>query len=83
MELGWSASTGRPDGMPPVNVMQLFDADAAADAGLPVTKLDPRSEQWQLIWRLWMKYVALGNVSVYEGARASQIWHRAVPDESE
>ena len=56
----------------------LFSADDAIAAGLPVTKVDPSGEQWQLIWRLWAKYFALGELdqqfySIYENARVSQI----------
>ena len=54
----------------------LFSADDAIAAGLPVIKADPLSEQWQLIWRLWAKYFAIGRnftFGVYENARVSQI----------
>jgi hypothetical protein len=51
----------------------LFGADDATRAGLPVTKADPRSEQWQMIWRLWAKYFALGPPRAYEGHYASKI----------
>jgi serine dehydrogenase proteinase len=52
----------------------VFSADDAEHAGLPVVKADPRGEQWQLIWRLFTKYLALGagpQFAVYEGSRAS------------
>ena len=48
----------------------LFSAQDAIDAGLPVENADPRGEQWQMIWRLWTKYYAIGT-SIYEGERAS------------
>lgn len=51
----------------------VFGSDDALDAGLPVTKAPPQELQWQMVWRLWMKYVALGEVAVYEGRVSSQI----------
>lgn len=51
----------------------VFGAEDAIAAGLPVQNLDPRSWQWQLIWRLWMKYEVLPPSSVYEGEHSSQI----------
>ncbi len=51
----------------------VFGAQVAMDAGLPVQRLDPRSRQWQLVWRLWMKYLILEPSSVYEGEHSSQI----------
>jgi hypothetical protein len=54
----------------------VFDADDAAAAGLPVEKMDPAGAQWSAVWRLWAKYAVLGNVAVYESARASQIFPR-------
>jgi hypothetical protein len=50
----------------------IFGAQDAANAGLPVEALDPGSHQWQVIWRLWAKYFALGQ-RVYEGQRASKL----------
>jgi hypothetical protein len=50
----------------------IFDAKAATDAGLPVEYADPSGEQWQTIWRLWGKYMALGAWPIYEGSKASQ-----------
>ena len=54
-------------------------ADAAA-LGLPVQHIDPHDPQWQRIWRLWTKYVSLGepayDVRVYESRNASQILYR-------
>ncbi len=49
-----------------------FSATDAESCGLPVKHADPRSEQWELIWRLWMKYFA-GNMRTYEGLVASKI----------
>lgn len=48
----------------------LFGVQDAKNAGLPVEDADPRGEQWQMIWRLWTKYYALGT-SIYEGEKAS------------
>lgn len=56
----------------PADHSAVFDAQAALEAGLPVTVLDPSSRQWQFIWRLWVKY-ALIQAPVYEGAYSSQI----------
>ncbi len=50
----------------------IFGAQEATAAGLPVLQADPRSRQWELLWRLWAKYFALGS-RVYEGERASQV----------
>lgn len=52
----------------------IIPADRAIELGLPVIKLDPTSEQWRMIWRLWARYFNMGDVSVYEGERASQIF---------
>ena len=54
----------------------LFSADDALTQGLPVIKADPSKPAWQLIWRLWARYFALGvkrNRWVYESAKASQV----------
>ena len=55
----------------------LFGMQDAKAAGLPVIEADLHSEQWQLLWRLWAKYYALGAVDgttrFYEGRRASQV----------
>lgn len=51
-----------------------ISADRASNLGLPIVKLDPASEQWRMIWRLWARYFNMGDVSVYEGERASQIF---------
>ena len=47
-----------------------FGVDAAIETGLPVEKVDPSGPQWELIWRLWMKYF-VRNERIYEGERAS------------
>ena len=49
---------------------------SGADAeryGLPVEQADPKSSRWRAVWRLWTKYLVLGQVRVYEGELASQI----------
>lgn len=53
----------------------LFGAEDAAKAGLPVTEANPQGEQWQMIWRLWAKYFALGlgPPRIYEGRSASKV----------
>jgi hypothetical protein len=51
----------------------IFGAKDAAKAGLPVIEVDPSSDQWKMIWRLWAKYYALMPVRVYEGERASKM----------
>lgn len=55
----------------------LFSVDDAIEAGLPVIKAIPSERQWQLIWRLWANYFALGHEAlyrgVYENARVSQM----------
>ena len=54
----------------------VFSADDAHAAGLPVAKANPSMERWQLIWRLWARYFALGVKSsrwIYESSRASQV----------
>ena len=55
----------------------IISADDAASFGLPVQSADPRDPQWQAIWRIWTKYVAIGpmdTISVYEGDNASQVF---------
>lgn len=49
----------------------IFSTDDAICYGLPVTKADPNSDQWQLLWRLWIKYWSSGN-RAYENAKASK-----------
>lgn len=64
-----------PLALEPADHSAVFDANDAIDAGLPVIKLDARGEQWQLIWRLYTKYLMAG-LRVYEGRFASQILSR-------
>lgn len=58
----------------------IFGYAEASEAGLPVRLADPRSTQWQIVWRLWAKYFALG-AKVYEGRRASKLlpWQELPP----
>ena len=55
----------------------LFGMVDAKIAGLPIIEADLQSEQWQMVWRLWAKYYAMGatdgSVRFYEGRRASQV----------
>lgn len=51
----------------------VFGFRDAQRAGLPVVACDPRSWQWQLLWRLYTKYRAVAATSIYEGGSASQI----------
>ena len=39
-------------------------------AGLPVEIANTAGRQWQLLWRLWVKYYVLG-MPVYEGDHTS------------
>lgn len=60
----------------------IFGAEDAIETGLPVTKADPFSEQWQMIWRLYAKYFELashGPMLIYEGDRSSQVRPLAPP----
>jgi ClpP class serine protease len=52
----------------------VFSASDALQAGLPVTQLGPEAPQWRAIWRLWTRYIMLGNVGAYESTRASQVF---------
>lgn len=62
----------------------IFGYREAKDAGLPVVEADPASEQWQMIWRLWTKYWALGPVvHAYEAERASNVYAHGFPSSSE
>lgn len=55
----------------------VIGAPEAGKAGLPVKALQPTDQQWLEIWALWTRYFAIGHpialLSVYEGARASQV----------
>jgi hypothetical protein len=57
----------------PLSHAAVFGADEAIAAGLPVTKADPASAQWQALWRLWAKYFEMGLPKVYEGRRVSHV----------
>lgn len=59
----------------------VFGATDALAAGLPIVEVDPRSDQWKIIWRLWVKYFALGLGGIYEGRSASQILPPPAVDE--
>jgi len=50
----------------------LLGANDAKSIGLPVERIDPMSDQWKLVWRLWTKYLTLRH-RIYEGTRASKI----------
>jgi len=55
----------------------VFGFADAKEAGLPVIQCDPQCDQWQRLWRLYMKYTALGVTTgrgyAYEGESASQV----------
>ncbi len=51
-----------------------ISVELARALGLPVEELDPRGEQWRMIWELWIQYFNMGSVSVYEGEQASQVF---------
>ncbi len=50
-------------------------ATTARDYGLPVEALEPSSRQWQMIWRLWMRYRMESFSAAYESDRASQLFY--------
>ena len=50
-----------------------ISAKAAKSFGLPVREAAHDEPQWRDLWRLWMKYRALGDVQVYEGENASVV----------
>lgn len=50
----------------------VVGVDEASDLGLPIVKMDPRSDQWQRAWRLYAKYFLL-NVGAYEGRTSSRL----------
>ena len=52
----------------------VISASDAQGFGLPVEEADPASPRWQAIWRLYMEYLVLSNLSVYEGETASQVF---------
>jgi Serine dehydrogenase proteinase len=49
----------------------ILGEEDAEKLGLPITFADPRSDQWQIIWRLWMKYWS-NNHRIYEGSAVSK-----------
>ena len=53
----------------------LFGLQEARDASLPVIASGTVPEQWDQIWRLWTRYVAL-NAFIHEGRRASHLVER-------
>ena len=50
-----------------------ISAKAAKSFGLPVREAAHSDPQWRDLWRLWMKYRALGDAQVYEGENASVV----------
>lgn len=53
-----------------------ISARDAKGFGLPVREATHHDSQWRDLWRLWMKYRALGDAQVYEGANASWVVQR-------
>ena len=57
----------------------LLGVQDAKAVGLPVIEADLNSEQWQMLWRLWAKYYALGAIDgmslFYENQRVSHIYN--------
>lgn len=51
----------------------VVSASDAKRMGLPVTEVDPSSLQWQLLWRLYSKYLLLPANRIYEADKASRI----------
>lgn len=51
----------------------VFGAGDAKAAGLPILEIDPTSDQWNLIWRLYTKYLLIGRSRIYEAEKASRI----------
>jgi hypothetical protein len=49
----------------------ILGEEDANRLGLPITFANPKSDQWQLIWRLWMKYWS-NNCRIYEGSSVSK-----------
>ncbi len=56
----------------------LWGIHDAKAAGLPVVEANLNSEQWQMIWRLWAKYYAIGASGetgmFYESQRVSHVF---------
>ncbi|HEU5151786.1 MAG TPA: hypothetical protein VFU19_14895 [Iamia sp.] len=57
----------------PKNHAAVFGVHDAKACGLPVTEMDPQSDQWQRVWRLFAKYFVV-NGPIYEGRFASRIF---------
>lgn len=59
----------------PADHSAVFTASHAEAIGLPIVKPDPRSEQWDMLWRLYAKYNRFveHNVGIYEGAHVSHV----------
>jgi len=51
-----------------------ISAQRALELELPVRNMDPAGDQWRMLWRLWARYFEMGEVEVYEGERASNIF---------
>ena len=43
-----------------------ISAEDMSQAGLPVTALNPLSDQWQDIWNLWSHYLRVSDTQIYE-----------------
>lgn len=56
----------------------LWGIHDAKAAGLPVVEANLNSEQWQMLWRLWAKYYAIGasgeTSMFYESQRVSHVF---------
>lgn len=56
----------------PKNHGAVVNAELAKSCGLPVSNLDPQSNHWHQIWRLYAKYFVLKK-PIYEGRLSSRI----------
>ena len=63
----------------PMTHSALFGMLDAKAAGLPVVEANLPGEQWQMLWRLWVKYYALGAFDdanlFYESQRVSHVFN--------
>lgn len=63
----------------PMTHSALFGMQDAKAAGLPVVEANLQGEQWQMLWRLWAKYYALGAFDganlFYESQRVSHVFN--------
>ena len=57
----------------PKNHGAIVSASDAKRYGLPVEEVDPKSDRWRAVWRLWAKYLMLSRGYIYEGEIASLI----------